>query len=105
MNSEFLGYELYCICETVIKFLPGGKEGLPLVCVKAIHVALLEKVKVEIYMQLFREDVRFPKSECVRKFKYVSNPCDIGLPNFNLMVLQKKCYDLSSIVFSCVNRA
>lgn len=89
----------------LLNFFQGARRGLPLVCVKAIHVALLEKVKVEIYMQLFREDVRFPKSECVRKFKYVSNPRDIGLPNFNLMVLQKKCYDLSSIVFLCVNRA
>ena len=52
-NSWGMSYTEY-IYKAVISLLWGGQEGLPLICVKATHVPLLEKVKVERSVQFSR---------------------------------------------------
>ena len=52
-NSWGMSYIEY-IYKAVIRLLWGDQKGLPLICVKATHISLLEKVKVERSVQFSR---------------------------------------------------
>ena len=103
MDSEFLGYELYriYIYKAVISLLWGGQEGLPLICVKATHVSLLEKVKVERSVQFSRSVMS--DSMQPHGLQHARLPCLSPIPGacWNSCPLSEWCHPTMSHSLGC----